>query len=254
MGTCWASTTLIPGVVTRRADTVPRSATLTSTRAGAANLLGDIVTPLLVLGPPAGSPHHLLFAGLPTVRAHPIRPCLILVEYFHWHLSRLHFLNLFHGAGFDIFAFFLDRLVRLLQLLVHPAHLVPEWLCLHIEAFLLVCETLPQRAQCTSLHWHFRRLCLSLDTTIGNLMVLAELCMMNLTAILPHILTHLFVVVETLLAAQTAIFSVHSTALVPWTRRAAWIVALPSSGTSRVIPLSPTPSRIDARPSALANV
>ena len=37
---------------------------------------------------------------------------------------------LFHGAGFDIFAFFLDRLVRLLQLLVHPVHLVPEWLCL----------------------------------------------------------------------------------------------------------------------------
>ena len=27
-------------------------------------------------------------------KSHPIRPCLILVEYFHWHLSRLHFLNL----------------------------------------------------------------------------------------------------------------------------------------------------------------
>jgi len=81
--------------------------------------------------------------------------------------------------------------------------------------------------------------------------VLAELCMMNFTAILPHILTHLFIVVETLLAAQTAVFRVHPTALVPWTRRAAWIVAL---SPSRVIPLSSSSPRIDACSLALADV
>lgn len=246
LGTCWASATLVPSVVIGGADAVPRSATLASTRAHAAHLLGDIVTPLLILGSPAGSPDHLFLSGFPSVRANPVSPRFILVKYFHWHLSRLHFLNLLHGAGFDIFAFFLDRLVCLLQLLVHPAHLVGERLRLQIEAFLLVGETLPQRGQCTSLHRNFRRLCLSLHPTIGNLMILAELCVVNLTAILPHILTHLFVVVETLLPAQTAVFSVHSTALVPWTRGAAWIVALPSSSQSRVIPLPPSPPRIDA--------
>jgi len=245
LGTCWASAPLVPSVVTGRANTVPWSATLTSTRSSAAHLLRHIVTPLLVLGSPAGSPNHLLLSSFPPVRANPIRSRLILVEYSYRHLPCLHFLNLLHGAGFDIFTFFRNLLVRLLQLLIHPSHFVSKRLGLHVEAFLLVGETLPQRGQCTSLHRDFRRLSLSLHTTIGNLMVLAKLCVMNLTTILPDILTHLFVVVETFLSAQTTVFSVHSTALVSWTRRSAWIVPLPSCHT-RVVSLPPSATRIDA--------
>ena len=33
------------------------------------HLLGDIVTPLLILGSPAGSPDHLFLSGFPSVRA-----------------------------------------------------------------------------------------------------------------------------------------------------------------------------------------
>ena len=55
--------------------------------------------------------------------------------------SNIHgFKYFFHGAGFDIFAFFLHRLVRLLQLLIHPLNLVGKRLRLGENVCKLQCN------------------------------------------------------------------------------------------------------------------